>query len=115
MGKFGEPWRRVCERDDRGHEDFGIVDSKHRGITGMHYGMDESETDRVIACVNALSGIPDPAALVEAVKALAAATTEAGHALDDGWNPGCCASCGDLWPCAPSVALSALRVVMGEK
>lgn len=68
MTKYGEPWS----------EEYGNIkakDGRSVAFTNLQDG------PRIVTAVNALSGIPDPAAYVKAVEELAKAAAEA-HGKD---------------------------------
>lgn len=67
MRKFGEPWVRITCDEDRIYvetEDDGSVDCG----SGVGHGKMHPYLARARVCINALSGVPDPAALMVAVQ-----------------------------------------------
>ena len=65
-----EPWVAV---DSDAHDH--VFDNDRKRICGIYGGVVHSEVgranrDRIVACVNALAGIPDPAAFVAQAKAV---------------------------------------------
>lgn len=78
-GQFGEPWTR-----ERTPGEWGVRDAKGIYMGGFMVGTMECEqrADRIVACVNACDGIPDPVEAVakarEALKAALAVTEPEG-------------------------------------
>jgi len=78
MNTYGEPWRLKHNRFRRGDETFPekgdaclLVDADGKAVDISEYE-DQYRTDamdRIVACVNAMQGIEDPAAFVAEAKA----------------------------------------------
>lgn len=51
-------------------------------VLGFGYEQNEANGDRIVACVNALAGIPDPAAYIKAMREVCEAQIAADDAID---------------------------------
>lgn len=94
---FGEPWSLTTDFEGL----FGIIAKTQEGqqpehfvcvITEPRYTKTEQDVangNRIITCVNALAGIPDPAAFREAVRELATAASgvlKTSRTAEDWWR-----------------------------
>lgn len=67
MSKFGEPWARITCDEERIYIEMD-EGSCHDAGSGVGRGPMDPLLKRALACVNSLSGIPDPVAFVAAVR-----------------------------------------------
>jgi len=87
-----EPWRWSSEYQSRQGDDtwslignggYGILSCD--GLANSPQANNAADADRLVACVNAMANVPDPAAFVKAVDELLRCETI--YELDQKWEP----------------------------
>lgn len=68
MSKYGEPWKTRYIGPP--NKNWLIDNNEGRWIQEAYSHKDHTVHDRIVACVNALEGCPDPQAFVEAMRKL---------------------------------------------